>query len=712
MVLERGQVLAHRYRIDRLLASGGTGHVYKALDEKLGRPVAVKVFPTRSEVYAREAQVAASLSHPNIVSLIDFVESEPFAYLVMEYIEGETLADLLARRNRLAIDEAIQVGIELSRALAYAHRRGVVHRDLNPNNVMVGSDGRIQLMDFGMALQSGIPLEGTSVFGTPAYMPPERLMGMTGDSRCDQYALGMLLYQMLTGDLPYQGSTVLAMAQQILSASPVWIRIRNADVLVRLENVVMQLIEKNPAARFQDMDEVRLHLERSRRSSWLPLGTNLILPSAEDLPALDEIQTHIEHALAMEHGAILILASGMNAEKLAIVQHLRQQGVQTGIRVLYGQAEGNARDYPHYLFREVLRDCLEARDLATTAECLSEHLSDAQLLPFLLRLAGFSFETQQVYEHVDLEASTQKSLSLQALRDWLVGQSAEIPVLLILDELQNIDSDSLNLLLELLDLAEEHPVLFLCSYRPDHDSRCNLILATAQERHPHLLRQVDMHRSMPSNELRRVIRYDHLGTVRYGESRRLDFRGDDWEFHENDGAIHIGEDGSLTLSTPRIEGDPCTFPFVRTKQNPFPEGNFVVRLQMQYLDSLQNGAGFQVCSTPPNNQCDSPVHYAPVLSIWQDHSSHQRLFFRVADRSVYFLSESPDLQTHEYELRFSMMDSTDPCMLHFFFDGQMACHTWHLRRPDAMWFGQYMPDRTSLGWSDLRVDWIEVAPLT
>jgi serine/threonine-protein kinase len=186
-------ILNQRYELTTAIASGGTGTIYKTKDRLLNRWVALKSFhypPEKVDVCRREAEIAASLSHPNIVTVHDIIESDGRVYLLMEYIDGKTLADLLAERRHLSIDEAIEIGCELSKALGYAHARRIVHRDVNPNNIMLGVDGRIKLMDFGMALKAGIPTQGTSDFGTLGYMPPECLMGKDGDAKSDQFSLG------------------------------------------------------------------------------------------------------------------------------------------------------------------------------------------------------------------------------------------------------------------------------------------------------------------------------------------------------------------------------------------------------------------------------------------------------------------------------------------------------------------------------------------
>jgi serine/threonine protein kinase len=708
MILNPADKLGYRYRIERLLAVGGTGSVYKALDEKLNRPVAVKLFSSSSEACRREANIAASFSHPNIVSVYDFVQDETAAYLVMEYVEGETLAEMLSRRGYLPIEESVRIAIELTRALGHAHSRGVVHRDLNPNNVMVGYDARIKLMDFGMALKAGIPTKGTSEFGTLAYMPPERLMGRVGDSRCDQYALGVLLYHMLTGTLPFGGDNALAISYRILNGRPRPLRDHNPDVLSRLEKTVMRLLEKDPSRRYRDMAEVRFYLERSRRTSRIPITASLELPSPENLPQFREIQGLIRDAHDEGKGVILILTGGLGAEKMSIINRLREIAPDGGKLLLHSQADASARDYPYYLFRMMLRSLLRTDEIEVAVKSLTRHLSDPDLMPFLLNLAGFSFEEQRRYEYLDLEKRSLRERLHAAFRNWLIHAAYRQPALLILDELQWIDWESLDLLLELFELSDHHPIVFLCSYRPDRESRCNLIEEHARTSYPDRFHFIDIQHALE----RPVIPHHHIERrICELEGERLGFQDIEWEFYENDGSIEVTEEGGLILKAP--VGKLCTFPFVCTTKDPFPQGDFIVRLEMQYLDSRQNGAGFEICRPKPRNLCDPPLGYRKIINIWQDHSGSAHLACKVGGEDELFLESSPALKAHLYEFRFLLSPDRRNKGIYFLFDGKLIfvhlCED--IPRPMTMWFGQFRPDRTSLGWSDFKVNWIEVVPV-
>jgi eukaryotic-like serine/threonine-protein kinase len=243
-----------RFELVRELGRGGFGVVWEARDRELGRRVAFKAARAgslrdlREERLRREAEAAARLSHPNVVTLFDVGHSEHGTYLVLELLEGRTLAEELGKGS-LPVREAVRIGVEVARGIAHAHAQGVVHRDLKPENVFLCQDGRVKVLDFGMAHASGRPrLDG----GTQAYMAPEQARGAPEDERTDVFALGVILHRMLTGRLPARGWE----RKGSPSAPP--LEIREAPALGAL---VCRMLEKDPVKRPRTGRDVALALE-------------------------------------------------------------------------------------------------------------------------------------------------------------------------------------------------------------------------------------------------------------------------------------------------------------------------------------------------------------------------------------------------------------------------------------------------------------------
>lgn len=278
------------YRVLDELGSGSLSTVYRAVQEPLGRVVAIKalkstISPTSpfAMQLEREARLLATLGHPNIVQLHDFVKTATQMWLVLEHIDGFSLATVLGKRARFSAEFAATIGLELSLALAHAHERGVVHRDVKPGNVLVSKRGAIKLVDFGIAQRERLPSadeplerapkgETEAAFGTPAYMSPEQILGERVDARSDVFSLGVVLYQLLAGSRPFDREGEVdrrAAAQRIRRDPAPPLRDRAPEVPRPLERIVMRCLEKLPADRYQSADEVAELLEgyvRSRTS--------------------------------------------------------------------------------------------------------------------------------------------------------------------------------------------------------------------------------------------------------------------------------------------------------------------------------------------------------------------------------------------------------------------------------------------------------------
>ncbi|HZT17249.1 MAG TPA: Stk1 family PASTA domain-containing Ser/Thr kinase [Gaiellaceae bacterium] len=262
-----------RYVIKRKLGSGGMADVYLAEDQELGRRVALKLLNERHaadeqfvERFRREAQSAAGLNHPNIVSIFDRGLAEGTYYIAMEYLDGRTLKELLVRNGPTPIPIAVDYARQILGALAFAHRNGIVHRDIKPHNIVVGRDGRLKVTDFGIARSGASQMtEAGSIVGTAQYLSPEQARGAPVDPRSDLYSLGIVLYEMLTGKVPFTGDTPVEIAMKHLSQVPSPPSKLRPQVPHDLDAVVMRAIAKDPERRYGSAEEMEADLARVAR---------------------------------------------------------------------------------------------------------------------------------------------------------------------------------------------------------------------------------------------------------------------------------------------------------------------------------------------------------------------------------------------------------------------------------------------------------------
>ncbi|MFN2471516.1 MAG: Stk1 family PASTA domain-containing Ser/Thr kinase [Gaiellaceae bacterium] len=268
-----------RYRVLRKLGRGGMADVYLAEDEELGRRVAIKILNERHaaddqfiERFRREATNAAGLSHPNIVSIYDRGEAEGTYYIAMEYLEGSTLKDIVLRGGPLPVEDAIAYTRDVLNALRFAHRKGIVHRDIKPHNVLVDSDERVKVTDFGIARAGASQMtEAGSIIGTAQYLSPEQARGGSIDQRSDLYSVGIVLYEVLTGTVPFSGDTPVEIAMKHLSAVPEAPSARRPDLPPALDQIVLRALAKDPEDRYQTAEE--MDAELARVAEGLPVST-------------------------------------------------------------------------------------------------------------------------------------------------------------------------------------------------------------------------------------------------------------------------------------------------------------------------------------------------------------------------------------------------------------------------------------------------------
>ena len=269
-------IFGGRYQLRRRIARGGMAEVFLAHDRMLDRPVALKVlFPELStdrnfvERFRREAQAAANLSHPNIVSIYDWGEEQGTYYIVMELIDGRPLSTILKNEGPMLADRAADIGAAVASALAFAHKNGVVHRDVKPGNVLIDGAGNVKVADFGIArakdsVEDNLTQTG-AVMGTATYFSPEQAQGLGVDARSDIYSLGVMLYEMVCGQPPFAGSNPVAVATKHVSDAPPRPRTVNPNLSAAFESIILTCLAKDPDDRYPNADELRADLVRFRQ---------------------------------------------------------------------------------------------------------------------------------------------------------------------------------------------------------------------------------------------------------------------------------------------------------------------------------------------------------------------------------------------------------------------------------------------------------------
>ena len=265
----RGTIFAGRYRLERRLGSGGMADVWLAEDQELGRKVAIKILHERYandtqfvERFRREATHAAGLSHPNVVSIFDRGAAEGSYFIVMEYVEGRTLKELIVTRGPCPVPVAISYVRQVLAALRYAHRNGIVHRDIKPHNVLVDHEGRVKVADFGIARAGSSQMtEAGSIIGTAQYLSPEQARGAPVDESSDLYSTGIVLYELLTGKVPFTGETPVEIAMKHLSQVPPAPSTIRSEIPRDLDLVVLRALAKEPADRYRSAKEMDRDLE-------------------------------------------------------------------------------------------------------------------------------------------------------------------------------------------------------------------------------------------------------------------------------------------------------------------------------------------------------------------------------------------------------------------------------------------------------------------
>lgn len=400
-----------RYEIISELGRGAMGVVYKAQDPTIGRTVALKTM--RLDVHGletadvlrrfkNEARAAGVLIHPNIVTIFDAGEQDGMFYIAMEFIEGTTLQMLLAEKRVLAPEETIRITRQIAKGLDYAHSSGIVHRDIKPANIMITADGTVKIMDFGIA-KSGSGMTSTGqILGTPSYMSPEQVKGRSLDGRSDLFSLGVILYEMVTGEKPFVGQSVTTIVYKIAHENPIPPRDLDGTVHPGLSMVVSKALAKSPDERYQTGAELIRDLENYKSSGSDLSDTGVLSVTAVNLVKLGDIAPPAPQAAAAAAAPATAVAP-ITEPQPAAPEVRRKRGVlpllMTGVLLLTAALAG----YFFYLYRTTKRmqeaersqqqkTAEEQRQVAATAavpkvtESKSQETAPASTLPSPQRL--------------------------------------------------------------------------------------------------------------------------------------------------------------------------------------------------------------------------------------------------------------------------------------------------------------------------------------
>ncbi len=476
------------YRIGSVLGEGGMGVVYLAEDELLNRQVALKLLPPAlardpeaRRRFLTEGRAAAALNHPNTATLFEVGSDGEEMFLAMEYVPGPTLRELAAA-GPLPWTEVLEMSLEILRALRDAHLKGIVHRDIKGANIKRTPEGLIKVMDFGLAKMSGgsTLTQRGSVVGTAAYMSPQSVVGDDVDGRADLFSLGVLMYELLTGHLPFTGDRDVAVAHAILHEDPITIRELTPGVPEELEHIVFKAMMKTLHARYQNADEMiddlvrfRDHDQRRRAGVHEELDLlathevydvrreHFLAPMVGRERPLKTLRS-LHHDLLRGEGAAVCISGEAGVGKTRLIEELRQSCRPAGTRVLSSSCMFGGGGSPYYPFAEAFRQYFALRGV-TSAATLQTFLFDraprlGSSLPVLSRFLHFTFATN---------GPTSEEELWDALDQLVAFIADERALVLVLEDMHWADEASIRLFHYLARRAPRRRELLILTYRSE-----------------------------------------------------------------------------------------------------------------------------------------------------------------------------------------------------------------------------------------------------
>ena len=484
-----------RYELGRLLGEGAGKRVYLATDTRLRREVAAAVFKaagsdeTAMRRARREAEAMAKLGeHANVVNVYDFGEEAGQLYLISQYMAGGDIYALLsdAADHRLAIEEVVRIGADIASGLAHAHEHGVVHRDVKPQNVWLAPDGTAKVGDFGLAVAAGgtrVTAEGTMI-GTVAYMPPEQGLGRGSDARSDIYSLGALLYELLCGVPPFVGESAAAVVSQHVSIAPVAPSGHRPGVPAALDQLLLKMLAKSPAARPQAAAEVRDAL------GLIAAAVAGADTGNQDAAALDritdstflgrerevqELRAAVDDAVG-RRGRMVVVSGESGIGKTRLASEVAAYAALRGTQVLWGRCYAGAGAPAYWPWVQVIRDYARDHDPETVASDLGSGAFEIAQIVSEVREA-----VPAIAESPPLDAEQARFRLFDSVARFLIGASERQPLAIFVEDLQQADRPSLMLLAFVAREVARSRVFLLATYRDDElggDEYLNDVLTT------------------------------------------------------------------------------------------------------------------------------------------------------------------------------------------------------------------------------------------
>jgi predicted ATPase len=474
--MQAGTLLAQRYRIDGKIGEGGMGVVFKAHDALLNRTVAVKSLtpallgPEGLARLLREAQAAAQLTHPNIIAVYDVIDDGDARLIVMEYVEGRTLTQLIPQQ----VPQALALLTQICRAMQYAHSKGIIHRDIKPENIMLTDGDVVKVMDFGLARSEGRTrlTQAGYLLGTVAYMAPEQVLGGETDARSDLYSLGCVLYELTTGRLPFTGDDPISIISQHLQVPPVAPHWHNPNVSPELEGIILKLMAKDPGERYASaadviaaLDSLTTAIEQPGEAGAVPAPTGLLLGSVLRTrlvgrdAELREIKSSVELA-ASGHGQVALVEGEPGIGKTRLVQEAQVYARLRGFGVLVGHCYEQESAAPYLPFIELFQS--RFREMDPTA--LRQELG-ANAPEFVKLIPEVRESLPELEPSPPLEPVQERLRLFASVARQLVTLSRKSPLVLILEDLHWADAASLSLLQHLARALKGERVLIIGTYR-------------------------------------------------------------------------------------------------------------------------------------------------------------------------------------------------------------------------------------------------------